>query len=72
MRTVFSVNKHGDEMAKQLAINARRRGLDALEGVYWRSERGLLVHCEESIKDFSEAGSAVSKASSPGPFYDVA
>jgi len=30
-KAVFSVNLHGDEIAKQMAINARRRGLPAGE-----------------------------------------
>jgi hypothetical protein len=43
IKKVFSVNNYGEEMAKQLAINARQLGLASLEGVFWPSERVLVV-----------------------------
>jgi len=36
----FSVNRYGEAMARQMAIRARERGLRALSGVFWASERG--------------------------------
>ncbi len=36
----FSVNEYGDEVARQMAIRARERGMRALSGVFWASERG--------------------------------
>lgn len=43
IKKVFAVNSYGEEMAKQLAINARQVGLAMLKGVFWRSERGSLI-----------------------------
>ncbi|MFK7734180.1 MAG: AP2/ERF family transcription factor [Pseudomonadales bacterium] len=40
----FSVRKYGEKMARQMAIRARERGLQEVEGLYWASERG--VGCE--------------------------
>jgi hypothetical protein len=37
----FSVDSHGEVVAKQLAVHARQLGLAMLKGVFWRSERGL-------------------------------
>lgn len=42
VKAIFPVSKYGDEMARQMAINARQRGIENIEGVFWRSERGLL------------------------------
>ncbi len=36
----FSVNELGERRAKQLAIAARRRALEELEGDFWASARG--------------------------------
>ena len=36
----FSVNEFGEEMARQKAIRARKRGMQALAGYYWASGRG--------------------------------
>ena len=36
----FSVNEYGEEMARQKAIRARKRGMQALAGYYWASKRG--------------------------------
>lgn len=38
----FSVKKYGDEVARSMAIRARQRGLEAVEGPFWVSERGSL------------------------------
>jgi hypothetical protein len=38
----FSVNEYGEEMARQLAIRARKRGMRALQGYYWASGRGAV------------------------------
>jgi hypothetical protein len=36
----FPVNELGERMAKRMAIDARRRALEELEGDYWASARG--------------------------------
>jgi len=36
----FSVKTYGNELARSMAIRARQRGLEALEGYFWASERG--------------------------------
>jgi hypothetical protein len=36
----FSVKKYGEEMARYMAIRAREKGLAAVEGYFWASERG--------------------------------
>lgn len=38
----FSVNRFGEEVARQMAIRARETMLANLSGVFWASERGLL------------------------------
>lgn len=38
----FSVNKFGEELARSMAIRARQRGLEGVEGAFWVSERGLV------------------------------
>ncbi|MFK7958342.1 MAG: hypothetical protein AB8B96_19770 [Lysobacterales bacterium] len=40
-KATFAVNRYGEDMARQLAVRARERGLAAVEGVFWASERGL-------------------------------
>jgi hypothetical protein len=71
-KAVYSVNTHGNEMAKQLAINARRRGLAALEGVFWRSERGALSAGETSATSLSQADSPHSAIPMTPSISDVA
>jgi hypothetical protein len=36
----FSVNKYGEELARSMAIRARMRGLEGVEGAFWVCERG--------------------------------
>jgi hypothetical protein len=36
----FSVNKYGEELARSMAIRARMRGLEGVEGPFWVCERG--------------------------------
>lgn len=36
----FSVKTYGEDLAKQLAIRARKKGLGKVEGLFWASERG--------------------------------
>ena len=36
----FSVNEYGEEMARQQAIRARKKGMRGLEGYFWASGRG--------------------------------
>ena len=43
----FSVNKYGEEVARSMAIRARRRALDGLEGLFWASERGATDHAHD-------------------------
>lgn len=38
----FSVKEYGDEMARSMAIRARQRGLEGVEGAFWASERGMV------------------------------
>jgi hypothetical protein len=42
-KALFSVNTYGQDMARQMAFNARRAGLAAVEGVFWRCEPGALA-----------------------------
>lgn len=37
----FSVKHYGEKKARALAVRARRQGLRQLEGVFWRSKRGV-------------------------------
>lgn len=39
-KATFSVNRYGEDLARQMAIRARERGLAEVEGVFWASERG--------------------------------
>ncbi|MFK8019964.1 MAG: AP2 domain-containing protein [Pseudomonadales bacterium] len=43
----FSITRYGEEVARQMAIRARERGLRKLSGVFWASERGTLSSLEE-------------------------
>ncbi len=43
-KAIFSVNTYGHDMARQMAFNARREGLAAVEGVFWRCEPGALAN----------------------------
>ncbi len=38
----FSVKKYGEELARSMAIRARLRGLEGVEGPFWVSERGVV------------------------------
>ena len=38
----FSVKEYGEEMARSMAIRARQRGLEGVEGAFWASERGAV------------------------------
>jgi len=40
----FSVNEHGEQRARQLAVAARQKALARLEGAFWASSRGDLAH----------------------------
>lgn len=42
VKAIFSVNTYGETIARQMAIRARQKGLDALQGPFWSSERGLI------------------------------
>jgi hypothetical protein len=62
-KAIFSVATYGQEMARQMAIRARKNGLEGIEGVIWCSEPGLL---EPSVT------SAQSEANSYNPQDSVA
>jgi hypothetical protein len=47
----FSVNKYGEEVARSMAIRARRRALKDLEGPFWASERGVDKHVHDEQID---------------------
>lgn len=47
----FSVNKYGEEVARSMAIRARRRVLRAVEGLFWASERGATKHIHDAQID---------------------
>ena len=36
----YSVNNYGEDLARRLAIRARERGMQHVQGVFWASERG--------------------------------
>jgi hypothetical protein len=38
----FSVKKYGEELARSMAIRARHKGIEDMEGPFWASERGCL------------------------------
>lgn len=38
----FSVKKYGEELARSMAIRARQRGIEGVEGPFWVSGRGLI------------------------------
>jgi hypothetical protein len=38
----FSVKKYGEELARSMAIRARQKGIEDIEGPFWASERGYL------------------------------
>lgn len=47
-KATFSVNRYGEDLARQLAIRARAAGLAAVEGVFWASEPALEVARENA------------------------
>lgn len=36
----FSVNEYGEERARQMAIDARKKAMRRIKGVFWASDRG--------------------------------
>lgn len=47
----FSVNKYGEEVARSMAIRARRRALEGIDGLFWASERGDTSHIYDARID---------------------
>jgi len=47
----FSVNKYGEELARSMAIRARMRGLEGVEGAFWVCKRGR-VKAQEKKQEF--------------------
>ena len=41
-RKLFSVDRYGEEKARQMAIRTRQEALASLSGVFWVSERGVV------------------------------
>lgn len=41
-KATFSVNRHGEKTAREMALAARAKGLAEVEGVFWASERGVV------------------------------
>lgn len=37
----FSVNEYGEDLARRMAIDARKKAMRGVSGVFWASERGL-------------------------------
>jgi len=46
----FSVRKYGDELARSMAIRARQRGLEGVEGPFWVSGRGLVKTPDKKLR----------------------
>ncbi|MFK8018373.1 MAG: AP2 domain-containing protein [Pseudomonadales bacterium] len=46
----FAVNQYGDEVARQMAIRARERGMRLLQGTFWASERGEVEQQEQKAE----------------------
>jgi hypothetical protein len=36
----FAINRFGEDLAKQMAITARKVGLQTVQGIFWAAERG--------------------------------
>lgn len=53
-KAIFPVNKYGPEMARQMAIVARSRGIEHIEGVFWRSEAGVINSPENLLIEGSK------------------
>jgi len=47
----FSVSKYDEEVARSMAIRARRRALNAVKGLFWASERGDTSHIHDQQID---------------------
>lgn len=45
----FSVNKYGEELARSMAIRARKLGLDGVKGAFWVSERGVIKTPKKAV-----------------------
>jgi hypothetical protein len=50
----FSVTKYGEELARSMAIRARMRGLEGVEGAFWICKRGQvkLREKKQAVKGF--------------------
>lgn len=58
----FAVNQYGEEVARQMAIRARERGMRQLSGVFWASERGEVAAAETAAgKQQSASASKTSR-----------
>ncbi len=51
----FPVKRYGDDMAKQMAIRARQRGLQTVKGIFWAAERGAIGLTPSSINEIDFA-----------------
>ncbi|MEM8501203.1 MAG: AP2 domain-containing protein [Pseudomonadota bacterium] len=57
----FSVREYGEEVARQMAIRARERGLRNVEGLFWASERGELLESHSYSADIQSSETANSQ-----------
>jgi hypothetical protein len=46
-KATFSIDQYGDDLARQLAIRARKNELKEVEGFFWASERGAVAHQDD-------------------------
>ena len=46
----FSTKRYGEELAKQMAIRARKNGLQTVKGTFWAAERGEVPITSYTIK----------------------
>lgn len=58
-KALFSVNTYGQDMARQMAFNARREGLAAVEGVFWRCEPGVVADSQNNRENSAPPSSRV-------------
>ncbi|MBT8074480.1 MAG: hypothetical protein HKP21_12330, partial [Xanthomonadales bacterium] len=53
----FSVKKYGEELARSMAIRARQKGIEDMEGPFWASERGCLKGSTKKQRTGNNSGS---------------
>jgi hypothetical protein len=58
----FSVNTYGNDIARQLAIRARAEGLSNVNGVFWASERGVIINNDHKAAKVPVVAAAIKSA----------